>query len=331
MDRRGSGRARGGDYQQNVGVPGVVYILANEGLRAGWYKIGCSRRSGEARAMDLNIDANTGTPGAYRCVFEVESRDCGTAEQLVFAQLAAYRRGKWGQEFFEVELAHAEGVIEAICHEVETRAAPEPVPAWTERKPIRPRVRRARWWKRALAGTVVGAIAIAWMARDGRNPDAQKDAAPVSSTTGMAPKKAQSPASGPRGARPAVASPSRQQPLADPATTSPRTVDDPMPLPPPVELARARQEQPPIDLSGFSHDERESAEAVCSAARKSGAAPYQQCLEARLAELASVPPVDLTGLSQGDLQALLALCSPDKFVRGPAAYRNCIARNMLTR
>src|SRR6266536_3164513 len=102
---------RNGRYQQNHGVPGVVYVLDNPGLRDGFFKVGCSRRSGPTRAFDLNSDAGTGTPGTFRCIFEYGTRDCGRAEQLVFMELHAHRRGKPGQEYFQVELEYAKQVI----------------------------------------------------------------------------------------------------------------------------------------------------------------------------------------------------------------------------
>ncbi|WP_350340432.1 GIY-YIG nuclease family protein [Roseateles violae] len=117
-----------GGYAQNIGVAGVVYILENDGLREGWIKIGCSKRSGGARARDLNIDANTGTPGTFRCVFEARTLDCGLAEQHVFTELAVHRRGKRGQEFFEVDLGRAQAVIRRICAAVDQAAAALPAP-----------------------------------------------------------------------------------------------------------------------------------------------------------------------------------------------------------
>ena len=112
-------RRQGGGYRQNHGLAGVIYVLDNPGLRAGFFKIGCSRRSGYSRATDLNADPGTGTPGTFSCIFEYRTRDCGRAEQLVFRELKSYRRGKWGQEFFEVELSHAKQVIERICNGVD--------------------------------------------------------------------------------------------------------------------------------------------------------------------------------------------------------------------
>lgn len=109
-----------GGFRQNHGVAGVVYILENPGLARGLHKIGCSRRSDAARAADLNREASTGTPGMFRCVHEIRTRDCGVAEQAVFAELKAFRRGKRGQEYFEVQVEHALEVITRICRNVDS-------------------------------------------------------------------------------------------------------------------------------------------------------------------------------------------------------------------
>lgn len=107
------------DYRQNHGVPGVVYILENPAFKAGFFKIGCTRRSGSSRANDLNKDANTGTPALFRCVFECRTLDCGQAEEIVFNFLSQYRHGKWGQEFFEIDLEMAKDVIIGVCKSVD--------------------------------------------------------------------------------------------------------------------------------------------------------------------------------------------------------------------
>lgn len=119
------------DFRKNHGVPGVVYVLDNPGLRAGIYKIGCSRNSGAVRADALNKDANTGTPGEFRCVFEYRTLDCGKAEERVHEIFHDKRRGKfgrklgknergtWGQEFFEVDLTEAKKTIAQVCEAVD--------------------------------------------------------------------------------------------------------------------------------------------------------------------------------------------------------------------
>lgn len=125
--RRHRGRSAGG-FGQNIGAAGVVYVLENDGLRVGWFKIGCSTRSGHVRARELNFDANTGTPGSFRCVFEARTLDCGLAEKRVFKELAGHRRGKYGQEFFEVGMARAQEVILRICAEIDEATTPRPSP-----------------------------------------------------------------------------------------------------------------------------------------------------------------------------------------------------------
>ena len=106
-------------YDQNIGRPGVVYILTNPGLREGYVKIGCSRYSGKKRADDLNLKANTGTPGTFKCIYEKKTQDCGKAEQEVFKILARYRRGKKYQEFFEVSIDLAKKTIVEVCNRID--------------------------------------------------------------------------------------------------------------------------------------------------------------------------------------------------------------------
>lgn len=121
-------------YRKNDGVPGVVYILDNPGLRDGFYKIGCSRISGSKRANDLNNDANTGTPGTFRCIFEWRTKNCGKAEERVFKKLSNHRQGKWGQEFFSIDLEIAKATIIAVCKEIDEEVDRGPTPD----KPITP-------------------------------------------------------------------------------------------------------------------------------------------------------------------------------------------------
>lgn len=105
-------------YQQNHGKPGVVYILSNPLLRDGLVKIGQSTRSGSARAAELKKEAKTGMPAGYVCLFEQSTSDCGRAELLVHQRLEEQRRGKRGQEFFEVDIETAKKVIIDVCIEI---------------------------------------------------------------------------------------------------------------------------------------------------------------------------------------------------------------------
>lgn len=95
---------------------GYIYLLLNDAFKDGWVKIGKTRRSGRARADEMNAAARTGLPKLHRCVLEVETLDCDRAETAVFARLAPYRQGQ--QEFFVVEISLAEQVIREECSKV---------------------------------------------------------------------------------------------------------------------------------------------------------------------------------------------------------------------
>ena len=106
-----------GNFDQNDGVAGVVYILRNDAFKEHWLKIGQSRHSGHVRAREMNRTASTGLPAHHVCVFECRTLDCGNAEKLVFQQLRHHRRGR--QEFFEVDIEVAKAVIMQVCGEVD--------------------------------------------------------------------------------------------------------------------------------------------------------------------------------------------------------------------
>lgn len=108
---------RQGDYNQNDGVPGVVYILRNEAFKEHWLKIGCTRHSGHKRAADMNREASTGLPAHHVCVFEIKTLDCGRAEKRVHQSLSRYRKGR--QEFFEVDIEIAKSTIIKCCAEID--------------------------------------------------------------------------------------------------------------------------------------------------------------------------------------------------------------------
>jgi hypothetical protein len=105
--------------RNNLGYPGVVYVLQNPAFRVGVHKIGSSRRSGSVRAGELNRLAKTGTPGQFKCVFEYETLDCGLAEELVFHFLEKEHIGKAGQEFFDIALDRVSEIIQRVCWAVD--------------------------------------------------------------------------------------------------------------------------------------------------------------------------------------------------------------------
>jgi hypothetical protein len=101
------------DYDRNDGLPGVVYVLYNEAMRHGIFKIGQSTRSGAHRASDLNRTVGTETPKMFVCVFEAKTFDCGRAEKAVHRRLDAFRLTR--QEYFEVDLDLVKQIILEEC------------------------------------------------------------------------------------------------------------------------------------------------------------------------------------------------------------------------
>jgi hypothetical protein len=116
-------KKKGANYDQNDGVAGGVYILGNKALKFNYQKIGCTRYSGRKRASDLNKDANTGTPAHFFCAFEQKTVDCGLAEKRVHQRLASYRRGKKGQEYFELPYKDAKTAVIEECQKVDSEYA----------------------------------------------------------------------------------------------------------------------------------------------------------------------------------------------------------------
>ena len=104
---------RGKYSEQNRlhGVPGNVYVLRNSGLKEGLVQIGLSRRSGWAKALELNRDKANIIPGSFECVFELRAQDGGGAIEAIMQALQNARCGRREQDFFEIDLHRAEAII----------------------------------------------------------------------------------------------------------------------------------------------------------------------------------------------------------------------------
>jgi hypothetical protein len=284
--RRGSGT---GGFDQNIGIAGVVYILSNDGFRDGYYKIGCTRRSGRARAFDLNVDANTGTPGSFRCVFEQRTVDCGRAERLVFERLGQYRRGKPGQEFFEVGLDLARQTISSVCTEVDAtfvaalptdRLAPPPPTRWEGRHTYSPSsatTSTSGWplWKKRSPSRVtwlLGLVILFLFIFGAQEPKSKPTPADLS------------------------ASPTKSS-----GTSST-----------PAE----RQ---------LSRGELESIESVCEETKRlRGPAAYRECAQEHRTSLVGSKPPSLAALDRKELALIQAACWNAKNKVGPKAYGDCL-------
>jgi hypothetical protein len=97
--------------RQMYGVPGIIYILENSGLRPGFYKIGFTRRSGWAKAVELNRDLQNSIPGSFECVFEHRAKNCGAALDDILKEIHFCRRGKRDQNFFEIDCNRLQEII----------------------------------------------------------------------------------------------------------------------------------------------------------------------------------------------------------------------------
>lgn len=86
------------------GTPGSIYVLQNDALRPGLYKIGITRRSGTAKAMELNRDLQHIIPGHYECVFEIHSKNCSLAYEQILQHFRHFKQGKRQNEFYQLNL-----------------------------------------------------------------------------------------------------------------------------------------------------------------------------------------------------------------------------------
>ncbi|MFZ6690538.1 hypothetical protein [Undibacterium sp. SXout20W] len=104
------------------GTPGTIYILQNDGLRPGLYRIGATRRSGVSKAMEFNRDTQNMLPGTYECVFELHAKDCGAALEVILRQFETYRHGKKNLDFYQLDLEQASNEIVSIIADINTVA-----------------------------------------------------------------------------------------------------------------------------------------------------------------------------------------------------------------
>lgn len=109
------------NQQRLHGVPGIIYILRNTGLKTGLLQIGLSRRSGWAKALELNRDKTNTIPGNFECVFEIRTQDGGGALDLIYQTLHSARRGRREQDFFEMREEYAEQVVTKLVQQADAQ------------------------------------------------------------------------------------------------------------------------------------------------------------------------------------------------------------------
>lgn len=353
------------NFRQNVGRPGVVYVLENPGLRAGYLKIGCSTRSGHARANDLNRDAGTGTPGSFRCVFEHRTADCGGAEERVFQRVAVHRRGKRGQEFFEIELTAARSVIIEECAAADaefekraSRVAPGSPPL-PPRSPVAPAAAtglltgpaqepyaapsslrqlpepqktpklQPRWLNTILMTFGLGILATQLVAIVFGWWEGSLNQTGVSSSY----FPTRSPHAGsaiPSGASQAVRSPPPNLPHGGGHVWLPPESSG--------KEAKADKAGTSAKAAGSRSDardvmsaaERASAESACSTERMlEGPAAYTRCMTTQLGAWSKAPKApDLSAMSEAERASAESACSTERMLNGPAAYNRCMTAQL---
>lgn len=334
---RRTNKYRSPNYDQNHGVPGVVYVLDNPGLREGLHKIGCSRRSGTARANDLNSDASTGTPGTFVCVFECRTVDCGLAEQRVFKLLSNVRKGKWGQEYFEVTLEDAKRIITKVCAEVDEEferlrikkesevlvdEVPEEIPTVVLEnhapKSVHIVKENSSILKNKFLIAVVVLAASVWYLQSNK-PTKNNYVVSRQATSNVEIKK-ETPAEINLGAKNTnqIKIPSQPEKIVVPNSSTQ--------IKPNNEITSSGRSE----ISELSNEERRSLESVCSNAKyNQGPAAYKACLSKHMALLRNSPASpNLSSLGSEERRSIESVCSNAKYNQGPAAYNACLSKHI---
>ena len=322
------------DYDRNDGLPGVVYILHNEAMRPGIYKIGQSTRSGAARANDLNRRVGTETPKLFKCIFEFHTVDCGRAEKAVHLRLHAYRMTR--QEYFDVDLELAKSVIKDEC--AKQVPAPAPQPKVVAAPPIHtPTVQsnlaesidvisfppKQGLSQRAIFFWVLAAIIVfsLWPSKTRVSNEKQASSSYPAFKNSISQGSYKPPNADISKSETARLMPSQ------PRSTVPSEATESNAS---VETVQEGVAKSYIDITGLSREEISSLEAACSRDKyQNGPAAYNSCKARQLSALSKgTPAPDVTGLSREEVSSLEAACSRDKYQNGPAAYNSCKARQL---
>ena len=126
---------------------GYIYVLSNQKMK-GLVKVGLSARSVKERVAELS--SATGVPTPFDLEAYFLSADPEADERQIHLMLAKHRVKN--KEFFEVSVAHALNVVEAVCNRPPVYLSPRSAPgsASNGRAPrlsTRERIRRA-WQER---------------------------------------------------------------------------------------------------------------------------------------------------------------------------------------
>ena len=320
------------NYDRNDGLPGVVYVLHNEAMREGVYKIGQSTRSGQARAHDLNRTVGTETPKLFKCIFEMNTVDCGRAEKAVHFRLSAHRMTK--QEYFDVDIELAKTVIIEECNNqilarpLQPIVPPTPCVSFESNAAAHqitptfesPTVTQTSKSYLAYLFWIAAAIGLAlfWPEKNKPSP-AISYAPPITSAPTFQPNyslalkreiETTSPAAAPPKPAPLSA---KKVPIDSQATAEP---DEKLP---------SSQGDLASRIKTLSREEQSSLESACFTDKhRNGPAAYNKCREKQLTALqAGTSAPNLAGLSTEEKSSLESVCFTDKHRNGPAAYNKC--------
>ncbi|MFZ6646607.1 GIY-YIG nuclease family protein [Undibacterium sp. TJN25] len=331
----------------NRGVPGIVYLLANQGLRDGVYKIGSTRRSGWSKAMELNRDIHNTIPGSFVCEFEMHTRDSGGALELIFQELQYCHRGRKEQDYYELELDRAKEVIGRICATVDEdiltrhKARLDQIRHHDQQGDIEVAgdehpsedvtssgvFKKAYLWMTA-AVSMVALVAAAWVVTawtDGNHLYAG-NVPGRQSISGDAGAAVQNGFTGGSDARTGMlntsAAAATQAPPAEPV----------MPVILPAIKASAQDKYAAI-LAKLSEQEKSAIGLACltqkNSDKKNGSAAFSNCVTRQLAAFdPSQRPAGMAELNPDEKSALEYACLGDKYGKGLAAYNSCLSRQL---
>lgn len=101
------------------GLPGTIYVLSNTALKENIFLVGFSRRSGWAKAGELNREKSNTLPGVYECAFEMQAQDGGLAIEAIFNEIVTGRIGKRDYDFFEIQKEKLEEIVMRVVKETD--------------------------------------------------------------------------------------------------------------------------------------------------------------------------------------------------------------------
>jgi hypothetical protein len=295
-------------------------------------------------------------------VFEYRTKDSGKAEERVFQKLNHYRRGKWGQEYFEVALEKAKETIVDVCTVVDSETeqylpppnsiqvsdfskakfdskyvpitnAPPIVTSSISREPVT-RTPRVRWFWPAVA--VIITIWFIVGTNNKSSPFRNESEKPLhiattvpSHVSSYKELLSKSPNNGSQAEVKSTADETSHPPNASNSLNANNSAPG-VAIPNLESTERGAKVQ--LNMSELTRDEQTSIESVCSEAKYlRGPVAYNQCISKQLASLKGTSRnLDMSGLTRYEQTFIESVCSEAKYLRGPVAYNQCIGKQLAS-